>query len=170
MVLIVFYICYLPFSTQDPIASNVFYNSEKTFNRKAYDIATTVSRFLLFSNSCLNPVIYSRIHLKIFNFFKILIEICKDKCLCKTELNCCKKQCSSSREGTQNENQYPLENIFVHGRTETEEVNLEWDTLLSKRVKPEESHAIFCQSIDFFSEVELKISLHRILAWSPQKN
>ena len=71
-VLAVFYICYLPFTVQF-----TFYIYSTYFNHKidsdAYKTVQTFTLFLFFNNCCLNPIIYSRIHVKIFNCIRGLV-------------------------------------------------------------------------------------------------
>ena len=72
IVLFVFYICYLPLSIQH-VVYYYFRYSERPINKSAYINYRAITQFLLYTNSCLNPIIYSKVHLKIYNYFRKLI-------------------------------------------------------------------------------------------------
>ena len=75
-VLVVFYVCYLPTTIIDAIYVYSV-NAEMNVNTDLLDTSYVVTQSLLFSNSCLNPVIYSKIHLKIYHYIKQLIRTCR---------------------------------------------------------------------------------------------
>ena len=69
VVVLVYFICYLPHTILNIMHYYSQYANElisvDTFNR-----AIPFTNFLIFSNSCLNPLIYSKIHVKIHNRIK----------------------------------------------------------------------------------------------------
>ena len=82
--LVVFYVCYLPDTIRYTIY--VYYQyAGKNINFGAYQISYTATTFLFVSNSSLNPVIYSKVHVKIYNIFKLLIANCLNKLHCKDD-------------------------------------------------------------------------------------
>ena len=90
IVTLVFYVCYLPSTIHYTIY--VYYrNSQDAFNWDSFNRATFFTELLLFSNSSLNPLIYSKIHLKIFKLLKLPITHCIDNFVCFTVFDVCKK-------------------------------------------------------------------------------
>ena len=117
IVLCVFYISYLPFTIQYTIYIYLR-NSMKTIDRYVYNgIALPITQFLLFSNCSMNPVIYSKIHMKIFNCFKSLITSFIER------LNCCKMLYATPQTATANENQQPSDHISVQYRAGSENIH-----------------------------------------------
>ena len=84
IVLVVFYVCYLPATILYTIHVYYLY-ARKNINFGAYQISSTVTTFLFVSNSSLNPVIYSKVHVKIYNIFKLLKVNCLNKLRCKDD-------------------------------------------------------------------------------------
>ena len=80
-VLAVFYICYLPITLQEAISIYLEY-FERAINTDVFNTANTINNFLLFSHSCMNPIIYSRIHRRIFDNMRQFIKACGGKCPC----------------------------------------------------------------------------------------
>ena len=78
-----FYVCYLPDTITDTVIAIYYLFSGKNTYYDAVLISYTVTTFLLFSNSCLNPVIYSKIHVNIYNCLKRHIVNCVQKSPCK---------------------------------------------------------------------------------------
>ena len=76
-VLFVFYICYLPLSVQHAIYYYFKYTN-RTINESVYNNCWAISQFLLYTNSCLNPIIYSKVHLKIYNCVRKLVTKCRE--------------------------------------------------------------------------------------------
>ena len=110
IVLLVFYICYLPFTLQ----SAIYYyldNFKKVKYYNAHHIVFSINQVLLFSNSSMNPVIYSKIHVKIFNCFKRLNTPVIER------LNCCKTIYTTPQTATLNET---ADHISVHYRSGSE--------------------------------------------------
>ena len=83
VVLVVFYVCYLPDTITDTAIAIYYLLSGKNTYDDAVLTSYTVTTFLLFSNSCLNPVIYSKIHVNIYNCLKRHIVNCVQKSPCK---------------------------------------------------------------------------------------
>ena len=75
IVVVVFYICYLPATIND--IGLFFYTDYNTYNT-----VVIYSNPLFFINSCLNPVIYSKIHGKIYRKMKELFKSCTVKISC----------------------------------------------------------------------------------------
>ena len=88
IVLIVFYICYLP-------STMLFPYLIQSINTEDYDTVRAVFSVLLFTNSCLNPIIYSKIHEKIYKNMKQLIGVCGGQCACAVEYDCCNRRQST---------------------------------------------------------------------------
>ena len=82
VVLIAFYVCYLPgtiFETADAYYRYFGKTNLIEENLPSY----TATSFLFFTNSSLNPIIYSNIHVKICNSFRTLIMSCMEKWPCQ---------------------------------------------------------------------------------------
>ena len=73
MVVVVFYICYLPPSILLLIYLESIHR-QMSIDDDAYTVTVSVTDFLWYSNSCLNPIIYSRIHEKIYECIKKSLE------------------------------------------------------------------------------------------------
>ena len=91
IILITYYVCYLPFTIQYTITT-YFLASKREIDLKAYSMihnfALPFTNFLMFSNNCLNPLIYGRIHLKIYSGIKISIITFRKKFFSQMALNC----------------------------------------------------------------------------------
>ena len=121
VILLVFYICYLPNTIQFVVNLYTIYNKKPIY----LDAVADVSTFLQFSNSCLNPIIYSNIHQKIFICIRQFIEACRKKCYCVSQLTCCNEQSTTPQPTTQNNenNQNVPDHIAAyHG---PEDINLQ---------------------------------------------
>ena len=86
IVLFAFYICHLPYTITHAIHRCLEY-FHKPLNDDVYQMVRPFAIFLFLSNSSLNPIIYSKIHVKIFSGFKRLAITCKEKCVCIRTLN-----------------------------------------------------------------------------------
>ena len=75
VILVTYYVCYLPFTIQYTILS--YLASKEETNLRAYskvhNLVLPFTNFLMFSSSSLNPLIYGRIHSKIYSGVKISI-------------------------------------------------------------------------------------------------
>ena len=71
VVITVYYVCYLPHTIMDVVNDYTFYTTESS--HPAFNSTIPFTNFLIFSNSCLNPLIYSKIHLKIYIGIKHVI-------------------------------------------------------------------------------------------------
>ena len=74
IILLAFYIGYLPSTIM-----NVLYVLPDFYtyiNLDKFNTAFAVTNFLWFTNSSLNPIIYSKIHVKIYNYVKTLTTKC----------------------------------------------------------------------------------------------
>ena len=78
IVLVVFYVCYIPGSITYSILRYDLY-VRKTISNDVYLTCHIISNFLTFSSSCLNPIIYSKIHVKIYKAFRRFITSCVAK-------------------------------------------------------------------------------------------
>ena len=92
LILIVFYICYLPLTIQFTIIA-YFASIKKNIISygNAHNTALPFTNLLMFTSSCLNPIIYSKIHEKIYTSIKNFIATCGQKCLCLAGFTFCKK-------------------------------------------------------------------------------
>ena len=95
-VLVTFYVCYLPATIQHIMYFHYRYY-KKEISPYVYNDILTITNLLLFSNSCMNPIIYSKIHLKIYRSIRKFIASCKQKWSCGATLHntitcaCCHK-------------------------------------------------------------------------------
>ena len=71
-VLIAFYVCYLPFTIQYTIM-HCFYYLGININSYASNIALTITNNLWVINCCVNPIIYSKIHTRIYERIRSLL-------------------------------------------------------------------------------------------------
>ena len=69
--------------------SSILQSNKKDLNLKTLELIFTICNFLLFVNSCLNPVIYSKLHERIFNCIKRYIGAWTGSC--RKKFNCFKK-------------------------------------------------------------------------------
>ena len=76
IVVLVFFICYLPITLLATMSQYSLYRNKSNAITK---IARTIFTVLLFGNSCMNPIIYSKIHVKIYNHVKRFILTCKGR-------------------------------------------------------------------------------------------
>ena len=95
MILVVFYICYLPFTIRDTVQAYFLYVNSN-YDIEAFNTALTVANFLIHTNSCMNPIIYSKIHERIFKLVKQFIIACLRKCACIMPFNCCNRTLSAT--------------------------------------------------------------------------
>ena len=79
IVLLAFYICFLPISICRAFAVYCSY-FKKDFDKEAFMTALTFAIFLSNTNSSLNPIIYSKLHQKIYKYIKQMIVFCTQKC------------------------------------------------------------------------------------------
>ena len=81
IVVVAFYICYLPYTISYTVFFYFAYTKKKvpTGNVVASNYIVTISQFLWFSNSCFNPVIYSKIHVKMYARFQRFLIVCREK-------------------------------------------------------------------------------------------
>ena len=75
IVVLVYYVCYLPSYILDVIYTYSLHVTE-VISGDTYNRVLPITNFLLFCNSCLNPIIYSKIHMKIYNGIKDRIAPC----------------------------------------------------------------------------------------------
>ena len=100
IILVALYVCYLPFTIQIVINGYVEYTSKAAVLKHIHPF----SHFLWFCNSAVNPIIYSKVHVKIWNLVKRFIGTYKEKCNIKTNLNCFKKSRSNIPSGFSTQN------------------------------------------------------------------
>ena len=93
-VVAVFYICYLPNAIQYQVEVYVIY-FKIPINWDLFMTVYAFTNFLFFSNSCLNPIIYSRVHLKIYSCIKQVIRAFREKY--QVEFNFCKRETAISK-------------------------------------------------------------------------
>ena len=79
IVVLVYFICYLPSTISTVIIKYHLYSHMRIENSIGYS-ARTIFVCLLFSNSCMNPIIYSKVHIKIYNLVRQLILACRCRC------------------------------------------------------------------------------------------
>ena len=89
-ILVTFYICYLPTSIQHMILLCDKYFKKEIVDPDIYNHALTITNLLLFCNSSMNPIIYSKIHLKIYSSIRKIIATCKASCT--ISIRCCQNQ------------------------------------------------------------------------------
>ena len=90
IVLVVFYICYLP--------STIIYTYLTYLDsiNQDHDSVTTntvlgIANILMYTNSSMNPVIYSKIHVRIYKVVKQFMVAFRDRCTCRVKItSCCK--------------------------------------------------------------------------------
>ena len=97
-VILVFYICYLPATIVSTISSWKLYyfelNPKNDISRNDIEVistAFTISHLLMYTNCSLNPVIYSKVHIRIYNRVKQIIIFFKHRCTLKAESNNCSR-------------------------------------------------------------------------------
>ena len=78
---IVFYICYLPAT----ILSLHHFKNYVSYNNHHFNTALSISNFLMNINCCINPLIYSKIHVKIYKAAAKCIRTYKIPCPCTQE-------------------------------------------------------------------------------------
>ena len=83
LVLAVFYICYLPWTIQYTVYKCLQY-FKIPISWDALFTADIFTQSLLISNNCLNPIIYSKLHRRVFKFIQKLIITLRERCLCAT--------------------------------------------------------------------------------------
>ena len=83
IVVLVFFICYLPLTILTTIDKYNLYIGKNRESKVRYT-AKTIFTVLFFSNSCMNPIIYSKIHVKIYNHVKQLVLTYRDRCPCNS--------------------------------------------------------------------------------------
>ena len=88
IVVVVYFVCYLPHTILHTMYDS-FHNATEFISNTAFNKANRVfnralpfTNFLLFSNSCLNPIIYSKIHKKIYDWIKVAMIRCKKRFSC----------------------------------------------------------------------------------------
>ena len=119
MVIAAFHICYLPTSIQNMIYFEYFYRN-KSVDGHLYSTTQTVTTFLMFSNSFLNPIIYSKIHEKIYGCIKRFIIACRHTYCRKKNQNGSQissgatKQNTFTKTSTEKTNQVLNEHIQLH--------------------------------------------------------
>ena len=69
IVVVVYFVCYIPTSILVVIQDYSLFVTE-VISVHSYNNALPFTNLLLFSNSCLNPLTYSKIHMKIYNVIK----------------------------------------------------------------------------------------------------
>ena len=79
VVLLTFYICYLPYTIQNAVYALFAKGVIKNIDFSTFNIAAIMSNFLLFTNSAMNPIIYSKLHLRIFDSIRNLTCSCRKK-------------------------------------------------------------------------------------------
>ena len=85
-VIIVFYICYLPATL---LGATVAYLKRHHINLKAYNVAWPITVYLMNVNSCLNPMIYNKIHIRVYRAAKKTIRRVLDGACCSIQKKCC---------------------------------------------------------------------------------
>ena len=84
-VLMAFYVCYLPFTLQYLVHASFQYFGIKV-NAYASNIALTITSNLWVINCCINPLIYSKIHTRIYEHIRPLMITIRDSCFCSNDL------------------------------------------------------------------------------------